>query len=251
MGLLADPLDPKIPGIALSDYVTGFSAGYGLLGALMVRQKTGKGCRVETSLLQATLSFIGEAAATYYKTGAVPNRIDRVKNGHAFAVVARDNLPLAIHCSVPEKFWLALLEAIERTDLAEDPRFRTRDDRRRNFEVLEKEIAAVFATRTRAEWLRLLGAKDVPSSPLYTIGEVLEDPQVVHLDLTEEVEHPVAGKARFVGSAVRYHGLDAEASGPPPLVGEHTGRILVELGYGPAAIGELEGKGAVRSMPGD
>ena len=251
MGLLADPLDPKIPGIALSDYVTGFSAGYGLLGALMARQKTGKGCRVETSLLQATLSFIGEAAATYYRTGSVPNRIDRVKNGHAFAVVAGDNLPLAIHCSVPEKFWLALLEAIERTDLAEDPRFRTRDDRRRNFEALEKEIAAVFATRPRAEWLRVLGSMDVPSSPLYTIGEVLEDPQVVHLDLTEEVEHPVAGKARYVGSAVRYHGLDAEKSGPPPLVGEHTGRILLELGYGPAAIGELERKGAVSSTPGD
>ncbi|MDI9611836.1 MAG: CoA transferase [Acidobacteriota bacterium] len=247
MGLLTDPLDPKIPGIALSDYVTGFSAGYGLLGALVARQKSGRGCKVETSLLQATLSFIGEAAATYYQTGAVPNRVDRVRNGHAFAVVAEDNLPLAIHCSVPEKFWLALLEAIERTDLAEDPRFRTRDQRRKNFELLEQEIAAVFSTRTRAEWLRRLEAHDVPSSPLYTIGEVLEDPQVVHLGVAEEVEHPVAGKARYVGPAFRYHGLEAAASEPPPLVGEHTERILLELGYDPAAVMKL--KGAVQAAP--
>lgn len=247
LGLLADPLDPKIGGVALSDYVTGFSAGYGILGALMARQQSGQGCRVETSLLQATLSFIGEAAATCYKTGVAPKRIDRVRNGHAFAVVAKDQLPLAIHCSVPEKFWLALLEAVGRTDLAQDPRFKTRDDRRKNFEILEKEIASVFATKNREEWLRLLAAKDVPSSPLYNMQEVLEDPQVVHLGMTEEVEHPVAGKARFVGSPVRFHGLAQEKSGPPPLLGEHTERILAELKYSSAAIEDLRKKAVVQS----
>jgi crotonobetainyl-CoA:carnitine CoA-transferase CaiB-like acyl-CoA transferase len=247
LGLLSDPLDPKIMGVALSDYVTGLSAGYGILGGLMARQQSGQGSRVETSLLQATVSFIGEAAATYYKTGMVPTRIDRVKNGHAFAVVAKDKLPLTIHCSVPEKFWLALLEALERKDLAQDPRFRTRDDRRKNFEDLEKELTPVFAEKNRDEWLRLLEARDVPSSPLYNMREVLEDPQVVHLGLTEEVEHPVAGKAKYVGSAVRFHGLAEEQSGPPPLVGEHTAHILAELEYTTAAIEELIRKGVVQS----
>jgi crotonobetainyl-CoA:carnitine CoA-transferase CaiB-like acyl-CoA transferase len=178
-------------------------------------------------------------------TGAVPNRIARVKNGHAFAFVTRDNLPLAIHCSVPEKFWLALLKAADRMEIAEDARFKTRDDRRRNFEQLEKELAPTFATKDREQWLRLLEENDVPASPLYNMKEVLEDPQVLHLGVTEEVEHPKAGKAKFVGGSVRYEGLSVEKSGPPPLPGEHTDTILAELGYSRDDIEKLSKTGAI------
>ena len=130
LSLLSDADDPKVMGMALADYVTGLSAAYGILGALLAREHSGAGCRIATSLLQATLSFIGETAAGYMRTGNVPNRMARVKNAHAFAFVCKDDLPLAIHCSVPEKFWLALLETIERLDIAEDPRFKQRESRR-------------------------------------------------------------------------------------------------------------------------
>ncbi|MDM7998145.1 MAG: CoA transferase [Acidobacteriota bacterium] len=246
LGLLADPEEPKIMGVALSDYVTGFSAAYGILGGLLARQNSGQGLKVETSLLQATLSFIGETAAGYFATGTIPTRIARVKNGHAFAFVTKDHLPLAIHCSVPEKFWLALLETAGRTELAEDARFKTRDDRRRNFEQLEKELAPTFATRSREEWLQLLEQHDVPASPLYNMKEVLEDPQVLHLDLTEEVEHPKTGKAKFVGGPVRFEGLTIEKSGPPPLPGEQTGAILAELGYSKADMEKFQKAGAIK-----
>ncbi len=246
LGLLADPEEPKIMGVALSDYVTGFSAAYGILGGLLARQNSGQGLKVETSLLQATLSFIGETAAGYFAPGTIPTRIARVKNGHAFAFVTKDHLPLAIHCSVPEKFWLALLETAGRTELAEDARFKTRDDRRRNFEQLEKELAPTFATRSREEWLQLLEQHDVPASPLYNMKEVLEDPQVLHLDLTEEVEHPKTGKAKFVGGPVRFEGLTIEKSGPPPLPGEQTGAILAELGYSKADMEKFQKAGAIK-----
>jgi crotonobetainyl-CoA:carnitine CoA-transferase CaiB-like acyl-CoA transferase len=248
LGLLADPEEPKIMGVALSDYLTGFSAAYGILGGLLARQTSGQGLRVETSLLQATLSFIGETAAGYFATGTIPTRISRVRNSHAFAFVARDDLPLAIHCSVPEKFWRALLKAADRMELAQDARFKTREGRRRNFEQLEKELAPTFATKDREEWLRLLEENDVPASPLYNMKEVLEDPQVLHLGITEEVEHPNAGKAKFVGGPVRYEGLSREASGPPPLPGEHTNTILAELGYSRADIEELSKTGAIQGQ---
>jgi crotonobetainyl-CoA:carnitine CoA-transferase CaiB-like acyl-CoA transferase len=231
LGLLADPEEPKIMGVALSDYITGFSAAYGILAGLMARQASNQGLKVETSLLQATLSFIGETAAGYFSTGNIPNRIARVKNGHAFAFVTKDKLPLAIHCSVPEKFWLALLKTTDRMDIAEDERYKTRDDRRRNFEQLEKDLAPTFAKKDREQWLRLLEENDVPASPLYNMKEALEDPQVLHLGITEEVEHPKTGKAKFVGGPVRFEGLSTETSGPPPLPGEHTEAILAELGY--------------------
>ena len=246
LSLLTDPDEPKVMGMALSDYVTGLSAGYGILGALLGREKSGDGCRVETSLLQATLSFIGETAAGYMRTGAVPNRMARVKNAHAFAFVCKDKLPIAIHCSVPEKFWLALLKAADRMDLAEDPRFTTRDTRRQNYEALESVLAPVFLTRSRAEWLQRLEADDVPVVPLYNVAEVLKDPQVRHLDLVEELVHPQAGKLQFVGGPVRYDGLTKEQSTPPPLVGEHSTAILKAMGYDQATIDGLALAGIVK-----
>jgi len=246
LSLLTDPDEPKVMGMAVSDYVTGLSAGYGILGALLGRETSGDGCRVETSLLQATLSFIGETAAGYMRTGLVPNRIARVKNAHAFAFICKDKLPIAIHCSVPEKFWLALLKAADRRDLAEDPRFRTRDARRQNYEALESTLAPVFLTRSRAEWLQQLEADDVPVVPLYNVGEVLMDPQVRHLDLVEELAHPQAGKLQFVGGPVRYDGLTKEQSTPPPLLGEHSAAILKELGYDQTDVDGFVAQGITR-----
>ncbi len=246
LSLLTDPDEPKVMGMAVSDYVTGLSAGYGILGALLGREKSGDGCRVETSLLQATLSFIGETAAGYMKTGLVPDRMARVKNAHAFAFVCKDKLPIAIHCSVPEKFWLALLKAADRMDLAEDPRFKTRDARRQNYAALESTLAPVFLTRSRTEWLERLEANDVPVVPLYNVAEVLADPQVRHLDLVEELVHPQAGKLQFVGGPVRYDGLTKEQSTPPPLLGEHSAAILKELGYDPADVEKLVAQGITK-----
>jgi formyl-CoA transferase len=249
LSLLTDPDEPKVMGMAVSDYVTGLSASYGILGALLAREKTGEGCRVETSLLQATLSFIGETAAGFMRTGNVPNRMARVKNAHAFAFVCKDHLPLAIHCSVPEKFWRALLTAVDRLDLANDPRFKTRDKRRQNYEALEKEIAPLFTERTRPEWLKRLEANDVPVAPIYNIAEVLADPQVKHLGLTDEVEHPKAGKLKFVGGPVKYGTITEKKSSPPPQLGENTRTILSELGYS-QSIEELAAQG-ITKLPAD
>jgi crotonobetainyl-CoA:carnitine CoA-transferase CaiB-like acyl-CoA transferase len=245
LSLLNDSDDPKVMGMALSDYITGMSAGYGILGALLARGQSGEGCRVETSLLQATLSFVGESAAGYLRTGSVPNRMARVKNAHAFAFICRDGLPLAIHCSVPEKFWLALLEAIGRMDIAADERFSTRDVRRRNYASLEESLARTFKTKNREEWLRCLEARDVPVVPLHDIAEALADPQVRHLQLVEQVEHPIAGAMEFVGSPVRYPDFTESPSLPPPLLGEHTNAVLRELGYSDRAIEVLRAEQVV------
>ena len=249
LSLLSDADDPKVMGMAVSDYVTGLSAAYGILGALLAREKSGDGCRVETSLLQATLSFIGETAAGYLRTGHVPDRMARVKNAHAFAFVCKDGRPLAIHCSVPEKFWLALLRATDRMDMAADERFKDRDARRQNYEALEAALAPIFQNKTRSEWLQVLEAQDVPAAPLYNVAEVLDDPQVRHLGLTEELEHPQAGKLKFVGGPVSFHNLNREGSTAPPLPGEQSGAVLRKLGYADAAIEELRARGITRTVP--
>ncbi len=249
LSLLSDADDPKVMGMAVSDYVTGLSAAYGILGALLARANSGQGCRVETSLLQSTISFIGETAAGYLRTGNVPNRMARVINAHAFAFVCKDGRPLAIHCSVPEKFWLALLKAAERMDIAADDRFKSRDERRQNFEALERELAQTFKKKSRDEWLKILEANDVPAVPLYNVAEVLDDPQVKHLGLIEELDHPQAGALKFVGGPVHFDNLARTASAPPPLVGEQSGKILGELGYSNEAIRDLAARGITRTLP--
>jgi len=170
----------------------------------------------------------------------------RVKNAHAFAFVCKDGLPVAIHCSVPEKFWQALLTALDCLDLGKDPRFRTRDARRQNYEALEKELEPFFAARTRTEWLKRLEANDVPVAPLYDIAEVVGDPQVNHLGLIEEVAHPKAGTLKFVAGPVQYGTLTKEKATPPPQLGEQTTEILSELGYSRTANDELAVKGITK-----
>jgi len=133
-------------------------------------------------------------------------------------------------------------------DIAADERFKSRDARRQNYQALEQTLAPTFKTRTRDEWLEILQVQDVPAAPLYTVAEVLDDPQVNHLALVEKIEHPLAGALRFVGGPVRYDGLEKAPSAPPPLVGEHSRKILQELGYDRDAVSDLQLRGVTKAL---
>ena len=162
----------------------------------MARTTTGRGQKVETSLLQATLSFLGENAATFFEDGNVPSRQSRCRRAQVFTFTACDGLPFAVHLSSPEKFWRGMLAAINRETLAADERFRTRELRVKNYDALYAELAATFQSRPRAEWLALLGEHDVPSGPVNTLDEVFADPQVVALDIARICRIAAAARSR-------------------------------------------------------
>ena len=128
-------------------------------------------------------------------------------------------------------------------DIAADERFKSRDGRRQHYEALEQTLAATFKSKRREQWLKILEAHDVPAVPLYDVAEVLDDPQVKHLGLIEEVEHPIAGKLKFVGGPVHFDNLANDKTAPPPLVGEHSKKILREMGHDDAAIEALVSQG--------
>jgi formyl-CoA transferase len=153
-----------------------------------------------------------------------------------FAFRCGDGKLLAIHLSSQTKFWDGLLAVTERRDLGEDARFATREARIAHFTALTGLLAGVFVTRDRGAWMALLEAQDVPFAPIHTIPEVIEDPQVQHIECFRTLHHPTMGDLLTVRRPVRIdggrHGTDLAA----PVLGEHTDAVLAELGYSDSDI---------------
>ena len=245
LSLLTDPEKPQGMGISLSDHLTGIYASYGILAALVNRMITGEGQRVETSLLRASVSFIGENAARYFETGVVPRRANRTRTAGVFAFADKEGLPFVIHLSSPEKFWRGLLEVVGKTEWADDPRFCDRKGRVENHDLLSDLLQSVFRGGRREEWLQRLQKRDVPCARLNTLEEVFKDPQVREFGFPIEVEHPRMGKMRMVGSVIDLSRTPPGVNMPPPTLGEHTHEILEALGYDKEAIGRLKELGVV------
>ena len=229
LSVLTDLELPKGMGISLSDHLTGMMAAYGCLGALAARERTGKGQRVETSLLTATLSFLGENAARYFEEGKVPSRKTRTQTAQVYSFVAGDGKPFVIHLSSPPKFWKGLCKVAGHNEWFDDERFVDKAKRRANYDELEGLLAAVFKTETREHWLEQLLEEDVPSAPIYTLDETLDDPQIRHLGVIHEVPHPKVGSVKLVESGVRMSDTPPEIRTAAPLHGEHTEEILKRI----------------------
>ncbi|MGY9018234.1 MAG: CaiB/BaiF CoA transferase family protein [Alphaproteobacteria bacterium] len=229
LSVLTDLETPKGMGISLSDHLTGMMAAYGCLGALAARDRTGKGQRVETSLLTATLSFLGENAARYFEEGNVPNRKTRTQTAQVYSFVAGDDKPFVIHLSSPPKFWKGLCKVAGHEEWFDEDRFVDKATRRANYDELEALLADVFKTKPREHWLNRLLEEDVPSAPIYTLDETLADPQVQHLDMVREVPHPKVGFVKLIESGVRMSDTPPEIRTAAPLHGEHTEEILQRI----------------------
>ena len=245
LSLLTDPGKPQGMGISFSDHLTGMYACYGVLGALMNRTLSGEGQHVETSLLRASVSFVGENAARYFETGHVPRRKHRTTTAGVFAFEDQDGLAFVLHMSSPDKFWLGLFDVVGKPEWAQDPRFNNRKARVENYDALNEQLAPIFRAGKRDDWLRRLIAKDVPAAPINTLDEVFADPQVKTYGFPIEVEHPQMGKMQLIGNAVDMSRTPPTIDRPPPVLGEQTEEILSALGLDTAAIASLRAKGAV------
>ena len=245
LSLLTDPGKPQGMGISFSDHLTGMYACYGVLGALINRMLTGEGQHVETSLLRASVAFIGENAARFFETGHVPRRKHRTTTAGVFAFEDGQGLPFVLHMSSPDKFWRALFEVVGKPQWAEDPRFNNRKARTENYDELFEQLQPIFRAGKRADWLRRLTEKDVPAAPINTLDEVFADPQVKTYGFPIQVEHPQMGTMKLVGNAVDMSRTPPGIERPPPTLGEHTESVLSDLGYDSAAVAEFRRQGAI------
>jgi crotonobetainyl-CoA:carnitine CoA-transferase CaiB-like acyl-CoA transferase len=231
LSVVVDSNRPRFLGPALADAITGIYAAYGVLGALVQRGRTGQGCLVEVSMLEAMAHFAVEPFAAFFALGDTPTSSDRPRLAQAYILRTADARLIAIHLSSLEKFWEGLIAALNAPELAADERFRTRLSRITNYEALNLALDQRFSRHDLAHWVEQLGRHDVPYAPINTIDEVTHDPQVQHLGLIV----PVAGAhggTRSVRPPVQFGGIRSSAVRAAPLLNEHGQSIRDALAQG-------------------
>jgi crotonobetainyl-CoA:carnitine CoA-transferase CaiB-like acyl-CoA transferase len=228
--LLINPKNPRVIGPAIADAVTGFYAAFGILGALLERQKTGHGRRVDVSMLEAMCHFNLDDFTHYFSANEIMGPYSRPSVSQSYVFECADGKWVAMHMSSPEKFWEGLAAAIERPDLFQDPRFADRPARIKHQEDLIALMAPIFKRLPRADWVARLDKHGVPFSPVYDSSEALEDRQAKHLGIQVEAWHPTMGRFRTVRFPVNFDGQRLSEILPPPTLGEHNDSIRAKPG---------------------
>jgi crotonobetainyl-CoA:carnitine CoA-transferase CaiB-like acyl-CoA transferase len=205
MELTGEPGGPPAKtGLSLVDYCGGLVAALALLAAVHAARRDGVGSDCDLSLFDTALNLLTYPATWHLNAGFRPVRTRHSAHPSLVpfqAFRAADGWVVA-GCA-KEKFWRRLTEAIDRPELATDPRFGTFADRQRHADQLLPVLEEVFAGRTAAEWLGRLRAAKVPCGPVNDVPGALADPQVAARGLIVTTEHPRYGEVRQVGSAVR------------------------------------------------
>ena len=246
MSLTGEPDGPPAKsGLSMVDLSGGLAAAVALLAGLHAAQRDGVGMDCDVSLFDVALSALSYPATWYLTKGLMPERLSR--SAHP-SVVPFQNLPtrdgwIVVACP-KEKFFVRLVAALGRPELASDARFCDFAARRAHREELVALLDAELAKENTATWVERLTAAGVPCGPVSDIAAAFADPQAVARRAVVETDHPAFGTVRQVASPVRV--------GPPlphhrrgPRRGEDNAAILAGvLGYSDARIGELAGAGA-------
>jgi len=227
--LLTPPENPRVIGPAIADSVTGQYAAMACLAALLEREKTGKGRRIDISMLEAMCHFNLDSFTHYYSVGEVMGPLSRPVVSQSYTFECADGKWVALHMSSPPKFWEGLLAATGQEQLNEDPRFNQRLARIKHQDELITHFTPVFREKTRDAWCDLLEAHEVPYSPAYDSDEALEDPQAQHLKIKVQAPSSELGTFTTVRPPYNFDGkpeLDVTA---PPVLDEHGDDIRAEL----------------------
>jgi formyl-CoA transferase/CoA:oxalate CoA-transferase len=232
-------------GVSIADMTAGMNAAFGIMAALRVKEKTGRGQRVDISMLEGQLALLSTMIVDYFMDHQVPRPMGTAYRSllpyQTFHTKTRD-LALAVGS---EKLWKEFCPAIGRPELADDPRYRTNQDRRTNRAELLALLQDVFMTKSYEEWEAILLGRGIPMGAINDIAQVVEHPQVKARGSLLEVVHPRAGKMRIVGPAVRLSDTPAAVRSASPLMGQHTDEVLREvLGLGDRELRELRAAGA-------
>jgi crotonobetainyl-CoA:carnitine CoA-transferase CaiB-like acyl-CoA transferase len=224
---------PQYVRIAITDYYAAALAAQGVLAALYLRERTGKGQRVETSLLNAVLALQSGNVVDY------PGRPPLFRDNPTYRLYrGADGGYFFLACG-NQSFWLKLCQALGRQDLTVDPRFGSWTARLDHREALIPVLEEIFASKPSEVWLTLLAAHDIPCARVQSLREFFGDSTVAHHGMIRRYHHPEVGPLTLMGVPIQFGETPAADAGPPPTLGQHTDEVLGELGYTDAQVSDL------------
>lgn len=248
---------PTKVGISLADVTGGLAAVEGVLLALINRDRTGKGQKVDISLLDSLISLFTYQTQGYLTAGQIPQRMGnlhptiapyesfRTKDSYLNLGVANDG------------FWQSFLkvtsEAVREThpDLLEllntlgDEKFSSNASRVKHRNEIQSILNKLFTILTTEEWLSILGGAGIPAGKINSVNEILESDLVQARNMVPTIQHPKVGEMRMVGIPIKLSDCPGEVRLPPPLLGEHTDEILADLGYSEDYIKSIRSDGVI------
>lgn len=245
MSITGDPEGkPTKVAIAIADLVSALYAVQGILYALRLREKTGKGRYVDISMLGAMASLLHMPGSVYIGTGENPKRLGNVHVSFApFQLYSTQDGYMNIACG-NDSLWHSLCDAIGMSLLKDDPRFASNKDRVANRDEMNAILDGVLKKKTTKEWCDLLAAAGVPSGKVSTLADVFNDPKLTEKDYICNVDHPKAGRVQVLGNPVKISDVKSECQAAPVL-GANNHEILASLGYSKEQVAGLEKAGII------
>jgi crotonobetainyl-CoA:carnitine CoA-transferase CaiB-like acyl-CoA transferase len=226
--------EPTRVGIPVSDIFTGVYSTIGILAALHEREKSGKGCYVDTALVDSTVGVLSNQALNFLISGNIPKRLG---NAHA-NIVPYQVFPAAdghlIIASGNDAQYVKLCKVLGAPELADNPAYKDNVGRLKHRDELVGKIAALTAKMKRDELLEKLEAVQVPAGPINNLEQVFDDPQVIHRGMRLHLKSDAAkgGNIPGVRTPIVFDGWKAASEHPAPMLGQHTAEILKEIGEG-------------------
>jgi crotonobetainyl-CoA:carnitine CoA-transferase CaiB-like acyl-CoA transferase len=238
---------PVIPAVQIADLGGGMVAAIAILSAVIARSRTEKGQYIDVSMLDSTISMLPFMASNFFALGNVETGIHTQLTGqYPFYSVykTKDAKYLSLGALEP-KFWQNFCNAIDRKDMVEKQFVKGKDRER-----LYTELRSLFLSRTRDEWIKLFADKDVCCEPVNSVADALSNPQAAERAMIFEMEHPVEGPIRQVGSPFKLSETPVRMTLPPPRLGEHTEEVLASAGYREDELRRLRRDGVTKEKRG-
>ena len=232
--------EPQKVGVAVTDIGSGMWAAFAVMAALHHRSQEGEGQYIDISMLDAQVAWLTYQAAYYFAYDRPPQRLGAAHPTlvpyQAFMCQDGKYLNVAVGS---ERLWERFCQAVKREDLKDMPEFATNGVRVENRATLVPLLQEYFLARPADDWVADLQAFNVPAGPINDLADVFSDPQVLHRQMLLEMPHPTLGSIKQTGLPIKFGRTPGGLDLPPPLLGEHNGPILRDLGYSDVEIAAM------------